>query len=220
MSNKHTYTWYVQLGLIAIIGMPFYGCVNNADRASSSYAQCIQLEIKGDIRGAWDACNAAIAADPTSKSGKEAAEKLITMKLRYDVLDSGNPQPQTPQKVKPVVVDRKVKITSLEDAKKYAPGVWTATQVGQLRWHRYIINAAGTCEAYAAFPARDNWGEADKATWELFTSKDLNTGERYYGIKCGDIPFFYEDSNTLLWPGTDGNVFVALKRGDVFPFSK
>ena len=97
MLNKYAYKVYVQLGLIAIIGMPFYGCNSNADKASRAYAQCVQLDIKGDLRGAWDACNAAIAVDPVSKSGKEAAEKLIAMKPRYDVLDSSNPPSQTPK---------------------------------------------------------------------------------------------------------------------------
>ncbi|MBU2572841.1 MAG: hypothetical protein KKH28_02030 [Elusimicrobia bacterium] len=81
MLTGRAYARHLQLGLIAVIGIFFSGC---QDKATPGYAQCVQLDIKGDIGGAWDACNAAIGADPSSKNGKAAAAKLIGMKPTYD----------------------------------------------------------------------------------------------------------------------------------------
>ena len=58
------------------------GC---ADKAKPDYARCVQLSAQGDVRGSWDACNAAVSADPTSIGGKAAAVKLAEMKPKYDV---------------------------------------------------------------------------------------------------------------------------------------
>ncbi|MBI4801111.1 MAG: hypothetical protein HY796_01170 [Elusimicrobia bacterium] len=81
MLNSRAYAVCVRLGLVAVIGMCFSGC---QDKATPGYAQCVQLDIKGDIGGAWAACNAAISADPSSENGKAAAAKLIGMKPTYD----------------------------------------------------------------------------------------------------------------------------------------
>lgn len=64
------------------MGTLFSGC---SDKAAPSYAQCVQLDIKGDVGGAWDACSAAINISPTSAAGKQSATKLIEMKSKYDV---------------------------------------------------------------------------------------------------------------------------------------
>lgn len=56
------------------------GC---ADKAEPDLAKCIQLQLADDIGGAWDACNAAIKADPNSDSGKAAAAKLAEMKPKH-----------------------------------------------------------------------------------------------------------------------------------------
>jgi len=82
MFTRRVYQTYVQLGLIVFITTSFGGC---QDKAAPSYAQCVQLSIKEDVGGAWDACSAAITANPTSEAGKSAASKLIEMKPKYDV---------------------------------------------------------------------------------------------------------------------------------------
>jgi hypothetical protein len=67
----------------ALVVAVLLGC---ADRAEPEYAKCVQLEIAGDVAAAWVACNAAIAADPTSDSGKAAATKLTALKPQYEEL--------------------------------------------------------------------------------------------------------------------------------------
>lgn len=54
------------------------------DKAEPDYAKCIQADTAGDLQGAWDSCNAAVAADPNSTSGKAAGAKLAEMKPKYD----------------------------------------------------------------------------------------------------------------------------------------
>ena len=81
MRSKQLDKICVSFGLMALIGMSFWGC---QDKSTSEYAICVQLNIKGDIGGAWDACNAAISANPISQSGKAAAEKLAEIKPKYD----------------------------------------------------------------------------------------------------------------------------------------
>ena len=49
-----------------------WGC----DSAKSDYEKCMELEAKWKMVEARDACKAAVAADPDSKSGKAAQAKL------------------------------------------------------------------------------------------------------------------------------------------------
>lgn len=82
---------HLQLGLIVIIGTAFYGC---QDKAAPGYAQCVQLDIKGDVGGAWDACSTAVNASPTSKAGKSAADKLKESgKFRLSNITVARPAP-------------------------------------------------------------------------------------------------------------------------------
>ncbi len=52
------------------------GCT---DKAKASYEECLKLEAKWDPIGAQAACEAAVKADPNSKSGKAAAAKLLAL---------------------------------------------------------------------------------------------------------------------------------------------
>ena len=56
------------------------------DKAKPDYDNCVQQDVRGDIQVAWAACNAAVAADPGSASGKAAAARLIVMKPVFDQL--------------------------------------------------------------------------------------------------------------------------------------
>ena len=63
----------VVIGGIAALLAVLSAC---ADKAIPDYAKCIELDASGKIREAATACGASILADPTSKAGKAAAEKL------------------------------------------------------------------------------------------------------------------------------------------------
>ena len=81
LNNAREYILYLRLTVCAVIALSFCGC---QDKAKEHYAKCVQLDVQGDIPGAWDACNASITADPTSKNGKAAATKLTEMRSRYE----------------------------------------------------------------------------------------------------------------------------------------
>lgn len=72
---RHRLIW------IALVFSLLIGC---KDKAKDPYAKCLQLDAASDIKGAWEACNAAVAADPTSTSGKAATAKLTELKPKYD----------------------------------------------------------------------------------------------------------------------------------------
>jgi hypothetical protein len=57
------------------------GCV---DKAKPEHTTCIQLQLKGEVEGAWKACNDAIVADPTSESGRAAIQLLKELKPAYE----------------------------------------------------------------------------------------------------------------------------------------
>lgn len=235
---------YLQLGLMVVISALFGGC---QDKAAPSYEQCVQLFNEGDSRGALDACKAAIAANPTSKSGKEAVIKLAEIKAS----DKGTPNYEqcvqlyakgdlrgaynacnTAVAISPTSISGEDAVTmlskikawkpsSLEDVKKYVPDVWTYSQTyGQTEWVKLVVNANGTAEHYSAFAAADNWGKPRKLSWKLFSDKDTRTGERYYGFSIGeDFVFVLTDFTTLNMPINDQR-FQIYKRGDGSPFSK
>lgn len=70
------------LGAPVVVLVAFaVGC---KDKAQPDYAACLQADTAGDVKKAWDSCNAAVAADPNSTSGKAAAAKLTEMKPKYD----------------------------------------------------------------------------------------------------------------------------------------
>jgi hypothetical protein len=51
----------------------------HADKAKTSYDECLAADAKGDLLAASSACEAAVRADPQSKSGLAAAAKLRAM---------------------------------------------------------------------------------------------------------------------------------------------
>jgi len=70
----------VQISVV-VLSMLFVAC---KDKAEPDYAACVQAEAKGDIEKAWNYCNDAVGADPTSTSGKAATAKLAELKPKYD----------------------------------------------------------------------------------------------------------------------------------------
>lgn len=58
--------------------------VSCKDKAEPDYAKCVQADTAGEVQAAWTACNAAVAADPNSTSGKAAATKLAELKPKYN----------------------------------------------------------------------------------------------------------------------------------------
>jgi len=55
------------------------GCT---DKAQPFFDTCVQAETAGDLTGAVKTCTDAVGADPNSKSGKAATEKLVSLKER------------------------------------------------------------------------------------------------------------------------------------------
>lgn len=82
---RHRFIW---IGLLSTL---LIGC---KDKAKEPYAKCLQLDAASDVRGAWEACNAAVAADPTSTSGKAATAKLAEMKPKYDAWKQADDEKQ------------------------------------------------------------------------------------------------------------------------------
>jgi hypothetical protein len=69
-------------GLVAILIVAAIVAV--PDKAQPAYSQCQVADSMGQVAAAVHACQAAIAADPNSTSGKAAAQKLADMKPKYD----------------------------------------------------------------------------------------------------------------------------------------
>lgn len=65
------------LALVALVGCE--------DKAQPDFGKCAAAEATGDLIGAAAACEAAVKTDPTSTSGKAAAEKLAAMQPRLVV---------------------------------------------------------------------------------------------------------------------------------------
>jgi hypothetical protein len=62
--------------MLVVVASTLVGC---SDVAQPKYSECVAAEAKGDILAAAEACEAAVKADATSKSGKAAADKLKEM---------------------------------------------------------------------------------------------------------------------------------------------
>jgi hypothetical protein len=106
------------------------GC---ADRAEPEYAKCVQSDIAGDVAAAWAACNTAIAADPTSDSGKAAATKLAALKPKYEAW-----QKAEAEKAQLAAVEKKKKDEAAAAAQKEAQE--RALRLARLRVERRYYN--------------------------------------------------------------------------------
>jgi len=65
---------------VLLAAAALFGC----DKAKASYEECLRLEGKWEFSKARDACEAAVKADPGSKSGKAALAKLETLRAQAD----------------------------------------------------------------------------------------------------------------------------------------
>jgi len=118
------------------------------------------------------------------------------------------------------------RIDSETSAEQAAVGTWTNSEplntmvqmiVG---WNKFVFKADGTFEHYRALPTDDNWGEPETGKWTVYSSKYINTGEKYFGIAWDEFrPLIFVDGNTLHYMDTDGSILTTLTRGDEFPFS-
>jgi len=59
------------------------GCI---DKAKADYDRCVERDQNYDVKGAIAACQAAVAADPKSPSGRAAADKLLQLDRVADKL--------------------------------------------------------------------------------------------------------------------------------------
>ena len=134
-------------------------------------------------------------------------------------------------------------VTSLDDAKMHAVGIWSFTEPldsqtvglisnGTMRkvdggWEKLAVKSDGTCEAYGAVPIDDNWGApAYKCKWSPLTGKYSNTGARWYGFALKPLTQDFVLNTTFIFED-DGNVRSTslieprlFKKGDASPFSK
>ena len=58
--------------------------VGRLDKAKADYDKCVDRDKNYDVKGAVEACSAAVAADPKSPSGQAAAKKLYDLQLMSD----------------------------------------------------------------------------------------------------------------------------------------
>lgn len=96
------------------IGLVFSGC---ADKAKADYARCVQLDISGDVGATWDACNAAIIADPNSESGKAAAAKLTALKPKYEAWKIDQAKKEAEEKAAQQLAQAKAAAAAAEEQK-------------------------------------------------------------------------------------------------------
>ncbi len=68
--------WLALCGLLVVAGC--------GDKAEADFAHCVAADAKADFSTAAKACEAAIAADPNSTSGKAAAAKLKDIQVSVD----------------------------------------------------------------------------------------------------------------------------------------
>lgn len=73
MGTMGTRYW---LTLLMIVASNTVAC---EDKARPEFGKCVAADAKGDVLAAATACEAAVTADATSTSGKEAALKLASM---------------------------------------------------------------------------------------------------------------------------------------------
>jgi hypothetical protein len=81
--------------LIALV----VGTTGCSDKAKPKYDECVALETKWKTIEARDACKAAAALDPNSKSGKLAAGKLTYLNEQADKLLAEKSKKEAPCKV-------------------------------------------------------------------------------------------------------------------------
>lgn len=62
-----------------VLAVTAIGC---DDKAKAPYSQCVQAEAAGDLPAAARSCETAVTVDPSTKSGKAAAEKLTGIKAQ------------------------------------------------------------------------------------------------------------------------------------------
>jgi hypothetical protein len=69
--------------IVALLGAAGMGCGNKkAEQATVDALQCAALEDKGQLPEALEACQRAVAADPTGDSGKSAAARAARIEAR------------------------------------------------------------------------------------------------------------------------------------------
>lgn len=113
------------------------------DKAKADYDKCVDRDKNYDVKGAVEACSAAVAADPKSPSGQAAAKKLYDLQL-------------VSEKIKTETADKAARDAKID---KDEPLVLAAPSA----------SAVTLADSAAAAPADDVLGQAQT----LYASGDL-----------------------------------------------
>ena len=115
--------------------------------------------------------------------------------------------------------------SDVSEVPAFVVGTWTHTGqdyrvMGAVVWERIVIRADGTMEDSFGDPLKDRWDPPETKTWEAYSGKYADTGERYFGIRVSGWawPVVIASDGSLIMTNADGN--VKFTRGDAFPFSK
>lgn len=121
-------------------------------------------------------------------------------------------------------------ISNIEEAKRFFIGTWTYTEpidpdgpnsAYVWNWEKWVVKEDGTVDVYTAPPTADDWGKPQKQSYEIFTSKYVDTGKRFYALHMKDMfvsaNILDDDLIALQVSRSDP---VAMRRGDKNPFSK
>ncbi len=170
-----------------------------------------------------------LAAQNEGKTGSltariEADGKLVTQSTSsgaYAIADAhgfccepaSNQEPAGPAIAAPA--SSPTSITN-KNLKQIAVGTWTGKGEDGVCL-KLVIRSDGTYEEYHPLITNDDWGSAERGTWETFTDKYSDSGKRYFGLNLSEGGFvILKSQQSMRHP----NLNIELSRGDSFPFSK
>jgi hypothetical protein len=83
----------------------------------------------------------------------------------------------------------------LDQAQRSVLGTWTYTgsgmeYAGRNYWLKLVFNEDGTVNTYHVPTTDSNWGSPRIATYNAYTEKYIDSGQRYFGIKIEDKSAF------------------------------
>ena len=182
---------------------------------------------KSDVGAALTECARWVSArvPNSSPKGVIVAASLVVVVLSIFLIEhfGKSEKPDSTQQNEPSQTEDQIAvgtsgISSVEDVRKYAVGIWTYTglEAGGL-WLRLVIHPDGSCDHQIGDPVHDDWEKPSKGTWEAVSRKYNDTGRRWYGLDTSRFSTLILKTRTEM---LHINLKVTLTKGDKFPFSK